>query len=523
MNRHESYSITNPNNITDECAKFVIDDTGSPFVLSEVMQIGTQYTFSFWIKSEANYDVSVHGRTFTSTTTWQKYSATFTATSENLTVAFLNVGTYYIYHPKLEIGNMATDWSPAPEDTEKGISDAQSAAVAAQNTADDVQTNLKNNYYTKIQTDAQIKVSADGITSTVSSTYTTKKEFNDLEIGGRNLFAGYGEEEIKLNDYQNTGSFMQFNDRLTFNPCETVGQVYTISFWAKSPNGTTPLVIYNQNSQPRHFYFPRTTLTNALGNEWEYFSLTIENKDMGETYTDTYCNRLEIYAQNQMGVLVKKIKVECGDKATDWTPAPEDVSDATEKAQTTANDAVASIITVESTIKQLADSISALVRGEDGGTLVKQDANGLWYFDISDIEKNISDAANDLDDLDGIVRDANGKIDVLASTAAALQERTEYVRSYTDENGQPCLELGDNNLNNNTGEKGNFKVRITNTEIQFDEDGVVPAKINRKMLVIEKTMIKNELQFGDDEEVNGVWILKRRANGNLGLSWKGAD
>ncbi len=172
----------------------------------------------------------------------------------------------------------------------------------------------------------------------------------------------------------------------------------------------------------------------------------------------------------------------------------------------------ASIAAAESLIQQLANSIASLVRDGNGGTLVKQDANGLWFFDISGIEQNISDTANELDGLSGIVLDANGQIDVLKSTAAALQKRTEYVRSYTDENGQPCLELGEGD--------SVFKVRITNTEIQFAEGTAVPAKLNRKMLVIEKAMVKDELQFGDDEVVDGVWIWKRRANGNLGLSWK---
>ena len=167
---------------------------------------------------------------------------------------------------------------------------------------------------------------------------------------------------------------------------------------------------------------------------------------------------------------------------------------------------------VETIIQQLADSIASLVRDGNGGSLIRQDENGLWYFNIGGIEQNISNTANELDSLSGIVLDANGQIDVLKTTAAALQERTEYVRSYTDENGQPCLELGE-------GDSA-FKVRITNTEIQFADGTSVPAKLSRKMLVIEKAMVKQELQFGDDEEVDGVWIWKRRSNGNLGLFWK---
>lgn len=192
-----------------------------------------------------------------------------------------------------------------------------------------------------------------------------------------------------------------------------------------------------------------------------------------------------------------------------------DAQNAANDAQTTADNATTRITSAESTIQQLVDSLSALVRDGNGGSLVRQDSDGLWYFDISGIEESLSDTANDLDDLTGVVLDANGEIDVLKSTAEALQARTEYVRSYTDENDQPCLELGEGD--------SVFKVKITNTDIQFMEDTDSPARINRKMLIIEKTMVKKELQFGDDEEtdIKGVWTWKRRSNGNLGLSWKG--
>lgn len=138
MNTLESYSITNPKNVTDECAKFVIDDTGSPFILSEIMQIGTRYTFSFWIKSEADSSIRTAGSTFTSTTEWQKHSIVFTATSKDLAISFLTTGMYYIYHPKLELGNMVTDWSPAPEDTTDDIisaTDDVRSDMAEQNAA----------------------------------------------------------------------------------------------------------------------------------------------------------------------------------------------------------------------------------------------------------------------------------------------------------------------------------------------------------------------------------------------------
>lgn len=316
MSTVNSCTITNPYGKTDECAQFTIDNLTTVFTLNDTMVPDQDYTFSLWIKSESEGSVIVGGSSFVTSTEWAKHTATFKASSTDLYMLFGTMDTYYIYHPQLEIGTLATDWSPAPEDVENDITNAQNSADEAQNAA-------------------------------------------------------------------------------------------------------------NNNA---------------------------ENIAMATT-----------------------------------------------------------------TIQQLAESISMLVRDGNGGSLIQQDSSGLWYFNISDLEQSLSDTANGLNNLEGIVLDANGQIDVLQSTAQALQARTEYVRSYTDENDQPCLELGEGD--------SVFKVRITNTEIQFAEGTDVPTRINRKMLIIEKAMVRNELQFGDDEEtdISGVWIWKRRSNGNLGLVWKGVN
>lgn len=67
---------------------------------------------------------------------------------------------------KLEKGNRATDWTPAPEDVEAGI--------------DAVADNLANNYSTTSTMNSAIQQKANEITSSVSETYTTKTDFNNI-------------------------------------------------------------------------------------------------------------------------------------------------------------------------------------------------------------------------------------------------------------------------------------------------------------------------------------------------------
>lgn len=410
--------------------------------------------------------------------------------------------------------------------TKTELSTAKSEAISSANTNT---TNLLKSYSTTAEMQSAIQVESNSIKSSVSSTYATKTsltttnnnvtaakqaadkaqaDIDNLDIGGRNLFKGYGENEIRLGDYQNVGSFTQFSNCLTFNPCETVGETYTISFWAKSPNGSTPLSIYNQNGQPRHFYFGRTQLTAELGDEWEYFTHTLTNVDMGDTYTDTSCNRLEFYASNQMGVLVKKIKVEKGNVATDWTPAPEDMAttNALSNVESTATILEERVTTSESIIEQLSDSIMMLVTDGNGESLMTQTADG-WTFSTKEIQDIVDATSENLDTLTNEVGDIDSAVDILQQTVDDLGILNEYVKitKYEDE---PCIELGERD--------SDFKLLITNTKILFMEGSGVPAYLNNQSLYINKAVIEEELQQGE-------FVWKVRSNGNLGLIWKGAS
>ena len=121
MNTLESYTTLSPSGKEDECAKFTITDTTSPFVLSEIMTVDQQYALSFWVKSETPGQLTVEDIAFNTTAEWKQHSAVFFANKKNLKLYFTTASTYYIYHPQLEIGNKVTDWAPAPEDTSDEI------------------------------------------------------------------------------------------------------------------------------------------------------------------------------------------------------------------------------------------------------------------------------------------------------------------------------------------------------------------------------------------------------------------
>ena len=177
------------------------------------------------------------------------------------------------------------------------------------------------------------------ITSNNLAVNNLGNKIDDISIGGRNLFSWpptgtkWKDEEHELNNYNDVGSFTQFENCLTFDPLDTIGEEYTISFDVKSPNGNTSVRIYNYNKyvggRPACFFFTSITLAESVGNEWVHCEKTIINSAyQGQDGTTTNINairRIEFYAPNAVGVLVRKIKIEKGNKATDWTPAPEDL------------------------------------------------------------------------------------------------------------------------------------------------------------------------------------------------------
>jgi hypothetical protein len=139
MNAIESCVVTSPDHKAEECAKFTIDKVEQPFVISDVMVVGREYTFSCWILADTAGVITIGEASLSITSEWTYHIHTFTATSADLTLMFADVNTYYIYHPQLELGNKATDWAAAPEDVDSSIAATDEVATDAKNLATDTE------------------------------------------------------------------------------------------------------------------------------------------------------------------------------------------------------------------------------------------------------------------------------------------------------------------------------------------------------------------------------------------------
>ena len=365
-----------------------------------------------------------------------------------------------------------------------------------------------------------------------------QEELNNLSVGGRNLLRD--SRLIRLlsnnsNNYPITCTETQEEDitfyrikrtEITLNPTtlstynsipvsqyaysEMVGKQVTLSFKARASEECTCSLMSYVTSEGTITNFSKNTTSEPLPAVWKTFTQVIDEfPEIAETAQLRWCPLNVTIPSGKIDefyIDVRDWKFELGNKATDWTPAPEDIDDDISSVAANAHANEVRLTTAESSIQQLANQISTLVTDGAGASLMTQTENG-WTFSIGELLKTISDTSEEIGALNNSINSVGGNIDGLQSAIDKLGEFGSYIKIKTD-GDQPCIELG--------GADSNFKVLITNTDIRFMEGTAVPAYINNQSLNIEKALVEDELQIGG-------FVWKKRTNGNVGLIWKGEN
>ena len=164
------------------------DTYGFYFNLTDLVKTQFQnetLTWSIDIKASRNVTLRNIGfetnglKQVTITTEWQRISHTFINKFTNVfafvfynpTANFNNGDKIYIRLPKLEIGTISTDWTPAPEDSQQSINELNTWKQTATQTLNTVSSGLND-----AVKHSQLRIGADGID------FGSNKVFN-----GRNL------------------------------------------------------------------------------------------------------------------------------------------------------------------------------------------------------------------------------------------------------------------------------------------------------------------------------------------------
>lgn len=270
----------------------------------------------------------------------------------NLNCANLTVGTIngqQIASGAVDMSKLGSDMTSWITSTDSGVNKAladagiaNTNATAAKNTADSASTTA-----TAASKKADTAQSTADSASSAAASAGTKADnalsvANGITVGGRNLLAGSHANEVSY-EYSKNNSYTDKSQWVSTIPLN--GETYTLSFWAKSSvNGDAIRV---------HFYSPSniTLVETCDGRRYKAsdglcdFVLTTELTKYWVVYKIPKNGNLTrkiiiprlIKDAGKGTITIKWEKLEEGNKATDWTPAPEDVDKSIANAVSIAN------------------------------------------------------------------------------------------------------------------------------------------------------------------------------------------
>ena len=432
-------------------AEFSNLSSGGKFNISAGSKVGN----NIWAGYRRNA-VSTNGRR--SVTFTVKSNETIVRLYISSTVAGASVK---ITKAQLELGNKATDWSPAPEDLEADATTKADKALAG----------------AKTYTDAQLKVTSDSITSTVSKTYATKSELSttngnitnaqntantanstansvksdlsNLSVGGVNLvrnsasglaYSGFNAPPSSGVTYENnwkspqnflngligqrwtvntssgaSGPYYLLNSALGVYP--KVGETYTLSAWM-SVDKNAPITIYNI-AESQQLIVSEATLTTG----WTRIKVTFK----AIVADSAVCFYTRVGADPGYVYMIG-LKIEKGNRATDWSPSPLDYSTTTD---------------TQSSIVQMSDSIRSSVEA----TYVSND-DAAGFARRTELTQ-LSDSFT------AKISNTQKQVDAQGETVRNVED---YM-TFAQESGQPTLTIGTSS--------SKFNTKLTNTGQRF--------------------------------------------------------
>lgn len=402
---------------------------------------------------------------------------------------------------KTRLSNAETNVTKAQKDATTAQNNAQTAinnAKAAQSTADTAKANADKaqkdlaDLTNKVTSNTTaIEQNANAIKLQAQSITETSNKIDNLQIGGRNLLKNSHSVE-QTYSYPSSNYANQCN-WVTSIPLN--GDTYTLSFWAKSTVAGDTIRV--------HLYNP-SNITHCVGSQGQVsgngdgqcdFTLSTVLTKYWVTYTIPKGGNSarsviipRMFSDFGKGtVSVKWEKLEEGNKATDWTPAPEDVDNAINTERTERQSAI------ETKANEITSKVSETYVSNSAFEHYQKDVSSQFTQTKKDftwsINQSVTDAKNEMS---GQINGVNGRVD-------GLKETTDNVNNYMsfDKDG---LTLGKSD--------SAFKTKITNQEWSIQKNGAKVTYIN------DQTMYITDGQFTQSLKIGNFGFVPR-ANGSL--------
>lgn len=302
-------------------------------------------------------------------------------------------------------------------------------------------------------------------TTTIETDYSTKQEVTDkingIQVGGTNMLLwtttmpgkfssdSSGASSKGTVSYQSDGSALVTNNnsnfRFQYHPDVSVmiGSTYVVSAYYKDVSGTQEhqFQIVYATASGKYADFHGVTGTREVENGWKqsYLVFTIPNTIKTPSLITIYLRSGTDFTLYTHRYYIKNVKLELGNKVTDWSPAPEDVVDAinTKVSTTVFNEVKQTVDENSANITKMTETISTKADNSTVTTLtntvnsVKQTANSN-SSSISSLTTTVSNVQTTANTAKSTANTAKSTADSAKSTATAANNTANTAKSTAD-------------------------------------------------------------------------------------------
>lgn len=282
---------------------------------------------------------------------------------------------------KLERGTKYTDWSPAPEDVDSSINAVDTRVTALDVTVkstsskvSSIEQNMESitqrvsSTETKVTTITNTANTANSnATNALNTANTANSKIDGLQIGGRNLITGSSKtlQDIKIAKYSGAiGRWsrkhcseygLKVGDTITFsieiNAVNKSKLGARIDFYSESSGDAGKTSKANSKSIVTKGNTKIVYVTATIPEGKEYIQLFIHNHNASVDTTTT----TEKYRYD---------KLEIGNKATSWSPAPEDVQSQIDANKTEISSTKSKVSSIETNLSSITSRVSTVEQNQ---------------------------------------------------------------------------------------------------------------------------------------------------------------
>lgn len=364
-------------------------------------------------------------------------------------------GEIYFHDLKLEIGNKATDWSPAPEDIQSQIDQHTLEITTTKSQVADIELGVNSI--------TQRVASTETTTATLQTNLTnTTAKIDNLSVGGRNYILegsgdkksgfftdfskvanGYGEHTLTsqktyarvditkgfvlgCRDYE-VGKQVTFSYEIMYTKWDFPAGTDRNEFWIgqRYGGGTSESSQGAWASVTKH-NLPEVGKNGCELNKWVKVEKVLTIPTQAHSSINTF-SLIQFYNSNadisaSVTFRIRNVKIEYGNKATDWSPAPEDIQSQIDNQTTEINSTKDKLSTVETNLNGITSKVSTL----ESTTKTIDDTVTSQEARLKTAESKITDSAiTNVVKQSQFIRDLEGNITEVESKYTELKQTVD--------------------------------------------------------------------------------------------------